>query len=300
MRRMLVGACVVVLATAAVSLAGSSHVTRSGSKLGVRNGVIYACVETKGGGATLGDIKLNNCHKGFKTISWNIHGPRGVRGVGTPGARGPQGPSGLQGSQGSKGDHGDKGDKGERGPTGPAGPAGHDAFGTFGPVHFADREDHGCVTDDPGDPNDPWAHDSEDRLFVVEASQDGSGYTVTRYDVHGTFTTVVGSQHPGCEDDASFETETNGTWNGAWTQKISGNFDFNPDAVFPTSGTWDDFIANFFTSDNGGSAPTVDLVSYEFDYYDECGDHWRDAFYAGASQQEGTISDCTAAAAAAR
>jgi hypothetical protein len=160
-----------------------------------------------------------------------------------------------------KGDHGDKGD---RGPTGSAGPAGQNAFGTFGPVHFTNRDDTGCGG------AEVWAHDTEDRFYTVDASQDGSGYTVTRYDVHGTFTTVPGTHHPGdCPN--TFDSADAGTFNGVWTRSISGNFDYNPDATIPASGTWGDFIAAFFAPN--GEIPTVTDKSYEFDYYNTCGDH---------------------------
>src|SRR5215471_2078433 len=80
---------------------GSSHATGS---LGVRNGVIYACVETHGGGTTVGDIKLSHCQKGYKPLVWNIRGPKGVRGgAGTPGPQGPQGPQGASGPAGPPG-----------------------------------------------------------------------------------------------------------------------------------------------------------------------------------------------------
>ena len=66
-------------------------------------------METHGNNQTLGDLKLANCHKGFKPIAWNIRGRKGARGVSTPGPQGPQGPQGSQGVQG---------------PAGPPGPAG--------------------------------------------------------------------------------------------------------------------------------------------------------------------------------
>ena len=45
----------------------------------------------------------------------------------------------------------------------------------------------------------------------------------------------------------------------------------------PASGSWDDFITAFFAAP--GESPTVTETSYEFDYYNACGDHWRDAAY---------------------
>jgi Collagen triple helix repeat (20 copies) len=123
-KRLLAVAAFVLLATGVlVGVTGaSSHGSKASSvsqgKLGVRNGVIYACVETHGNKQTLGDLKLANCHKGFKPIAWNIRGPRGLRGVssvGRQGPAGPAGPAGAQGPQGAQGPKGDKGDKGEPG-----------------------------------------------------------------------------------------------------------------------------------------------------------------------------------------
>ena len=123
-KRLLAVAALVLLTTGA--LAGVTGASSHGSKssavsqgmLGIRNGVIYGCVETHGSKQTLGDLKLANCHKGFKPIAWNIRGPKGARGVGTPGPQGPQGPQGSQGSQGSQGPAGPKGDKGDPGSPG--------------------------------------------------------------------------------------------------------------------------------------------------------------------------------------
>ena len=64
-------------------------------------------------------------------------------------------------------------------------------------------------------------------------------------------------------------TSESGTWNGVWTRKISGNFDYNPDAAMPADPSWANFIAAVFTN-SAGPAPTVDEVSYEFDYYLPC------------------------------
>jgi hypothetical protein len=116
MTKRLLAVAALVLLTAGV-LVGGTGASSQGSKasaasqrgLGVRNGVIYACVETHGNNQTLGDLKLANCHKGFKPIAWNIRGRKGARGVSTPGPQGPQGPQGSQGVQG---------------PAGPPGPAG--------------------------------------------------------------------------------------------------------------------------------------------------------------------------------
>ena len=92
MKFVLAGACAAALVTTTVALAGGNQVARLGSALGVRGGVIHACVE-KGG-----DIKLSHCHKGSTDLSWNIRGRRGARGV-----RGPQGPAGARGFAGAQG-----------------------------------------------------------------------------------------------------------------------------------------------------------------------------------------------------
>ena len=94
--------------------AGSSH------QLPVRNGRIFACVETSGGGTTVGDIKLSHCHRGYKPLVWNIRGRSGIRGPrGIRGIRGATGAQGAQGSQGPAGPQGPKGDKGDPGKPAP-------------------------------------------------------------------------------------------------------------------------------------------------------------------------------------
>jgi len=292
MKTILIATCVALLTGATIAFASGDRAAGTGSKLGVHNGVIYACVETKGNGETLGDLKLDNCHKGFKRIAWNIRGPRGVRGVSGAGRQGPAGPTGPAGAQGAQGPAGPGGATGPQGPKGDKGAQGP-SIGTFGPVDLT-AEDHGCITDDPGNPNNPWANTTENRSYVVTPAQDGSGYFVTRYDLNGAFTAIIGRQHPGCTDAATFTKATKGTWNGVWTQKVSGKFDYNPDATIDASNaTWDQFVAHVF-GDDGAASPTVTFVSYEFDYYDSCGDHWRDAQYDpnDPSNESGTIGNC--------
>jgi hypothetical protein len=96
-------------------------------------------------------------------------------------------------------------------------------------------------------------------------------------------------QHPGQCNGTTFDSADVGRFSGVWTKSITmaGAADYNPDAAVPASGTWDDFIAAFF-----GSGATVADESYEFDYYNACGDHWRDAFYSGAFTGSGSIGDC--------
>jgi hypothetical protein len=158
---------------------------------------------------------------------------------------------------------------------------------------LTNRDDTGC------DGVEVWAHDTEDRLFTVEAAQDGTGYIVTRYDVKGTFTTVPGTHHPG-DCTHTFDSPDTGTFNGVWTRQVTSDmdegFDYNPDAQMPATGSWVDFLGAFFglpPSIADPNSPTAaPTLSYEFDYYNSCGDHWRDAFYDGASSGGGSIGDC--------
>jgi hypothetical protein len=60
----------------------------------------------------------------------------------------------------------------------------------------------------PGGENNPWANTTEKRSFLVTPAQNGSGYFVTRYDLNGAFTAIIGRQHPGCTDAANFTTAT--------------------------------------------------------------------------------------------
>jgi hypothetical protein len=188
----------------------------------------------------------------------------------------------VKGDQGVKGEKGDKGDKGDRGAPTP---------GTFGPFHLAGREDTGCGG------TEVWAHDDQDRVYVVEPSQAGDGYYVTRYDVNGRFTTVSGADHPGdCAN--AFDSADKGTFSGVWTRHIASSlagFDYDPDAT-PTGSDWVGFLTSVFhigtEAADPNSATPAPTTSYEFDYYNACGDHWRDAFYGGAFTGGGSIGDC--------
>jgi hypothetical protein len=95
MKYIVVSALVALAIGVSAALGGSARVAGQQAQLGVKNGVIHACVETKGDRATIGDLKLSHCHKGFKKLAWNIRGRRGPKGArGIQGQRGPQGPSG--------------------------------------------------------------------------------------------------------------------------------------------------------------------------------------------------------------
>ena len=90
---------VAAMAVAGLAFAGSAAKSGSASKLGVKNGVITACVEVKNESddvdETIGDIKLSNCEPGFRTLKWNQKGRKGDKGArGLRGATGVAGPAG--------------------------------------------------------------------------------------------------------------------------------------------------------------------------------------------------------------
>jgi hypothetical protein len=66
-------------------------------------------------------------------------------------------------------------------------------------------------------------------------------------------------------------------------------FDYKPDASMQGVVTWNDFLTKFFGLPAGIDPVTT---SYEFDYYNSCGNHWRDSYFGGASVGSGTIGDC--------
>ena len=206
-------------------------------------------------------------------------GPKGDTGAtGAPGAKGETGATGAQGPIGATGQQGPKGDKGDKGDPG----AGIQAPGDFGPFHYAAHQDGGC---DSG--QEAWALDTADRWFRVVAAPDGSGYYVTRYDARGTYTTIAGKRFAssGPCGSGTYTSAQTGTFNGVWTQKVTGSYDYNPAAQVPADPSWDDFVNAVFP---GG---TLQHVSYEFDYYNSCGDHWRDSDEGAASG--GQIGNCT-------
>ena len=132
-KTVLLAAAVVASSVAVASLAAADS-TRSVGGLGVRNGVITACVEPLVGGdrRSAGDIKLNFCRRGYKRLVWNQRGPRGARGAaGEDGATGAAGPAGPTGPAGATGPTGAKGDPGATGPTGAQGPAGPSVSASF-------------------------------------------------------------------------------------------------------------------------------------------------------------------------
>jgi hypothetical protein len=87
-------ALVIGVSSALGGSAGRSHA--NAAPPGVRNGVIFACVETHGTPPTIGDIKMNHCNRAYRPLAWNIRGR-----TGEPGPAGPQGPAGPAGPAGN-------------------------------------------------------------------------------------------------------------------------------------------------------------------------------------------------------
>ena len=152
------------------------------------------------------------------------------------------------------------------------------------------RDDTGCNT---ANGQEVWAHDNETRFYSVTPSP--TGYLVTRYDLGGSYTTVAGMHDPGVANcaGAAFTSAQTGTFNGVWTMSVSFTgatpVDYNPDAA-PAGPTWDDFLTAVFGVDSNDAH--VATTVYEFDYYNECGDHWRDSYYNGTFYATGGITDC--------
>jgi hypothetical protein len=94
-----------------------------------------------------------------------------------------------------------------------------------------------------------------------------------------------------CAASGTFDSVDTGRFNGVWTQKVAytlDGFDYDPDAT-PTGSSWADFLSSVFHLTNPDAATTT---SYEFDYYNACGNHWRDSFYNGSFIGSGSIGDC--------
>jgi hypothetical protein len=118
---------------------------------------------------------------------------------------------------------------------------------------------------------------------------------VTRYDLKGSYTTIPGMHDPGVAGcaGAAFTSAQTGAFNGVWTMKVNIDaatpVDYNPDAT-PSGSSWDEFLTSVFDVDSNDSH--VSTVSYEFDYDNSCGNHWRDSYYNGAFYSSGGILNC--------
>ncbi len=66
---------------------------------------------------------------------------------------------------------------------------------------------------------------------------------------------------------------------------MTGDFDYNPAGV-PEGDSWDQYLEAVF----GVSREDTTFVGYEFDYYNSCGHHYRDATM--GQDPTGVIGDC--------
>jgi hypothetical protein len=261
-KRLLAVAAFVLLTTGTlVGVTGaSSHGSKapavSQGKLGVRNGVIYACVETHGSNQTLGDLKLANCHKGFKPIAWNIRGPRGLRGVssvGRQGPPGPAGPAGAQGPQGAQGIHGAQGPKGDKGDKGDPGLSVPGVVVT----HVTGLDSSHCGGD--------WANDDYTRTLQFIPQNDGTIQVVRFY--KGTFTTIAGAPQPNpasCPGPQQTGGVT-GTITGFDVVVVTGGV-FTPNATCPDPCTTTAMLATFFPAGGGAAASSTVNNGWEYQY----------------------------------
>jgi len=245
MRYLVIAALVALVVSVSTALAGSAGSSHAKGSLGIRNGVIFACVETHGGGSTVGDIKLNHCHKGFKALAWNIRGPKGASGVGAPGPRGPEGPQGP------------KGDNGANGANGAPGPPGLSVPGVV-VTHATGGDSSVCGND--------WANDDYKRTLQFIPQNDGTIQVVRSYD--GTFTTIQGVSQPDPVGGCPGPQQTGGV-----TGKLSG-FDvvvvtggvFTPNAVCPDPCTTAAMLATFFPARGGLVATATVNAGNEYQY----------------------------------
>jgi Collagen triple helix repeat (20 copies) len=255
MRYLVIAALVALVLGVSTALAGSAGRSHAKGSLGIRNGVIFACVETHGNQQTLGDLKFANCHKGFKLIAWNIRGrrgvrgPRGVRGVRGVGTTGPQGPKGDNGTNGTNGAPGPKGD------TGPTGPAGLSVPGVV-ETHVTGADSSHCGGN--------WANDDYIRTLQFIPQLDGTVQVVRSYD--GIFTTIAGASQPNptpCPGPPQTGGVT-GTLTGFDVQVVTGGV-FTPDAICPDPCTTAAELATFFPA-RGGPAATATVPEFEYQY----------------------------------
>ena len=266
---------------------------------GVHNGVVTGCVEpyTKGNQDTSGDLKLADCPKGAKTITWNISGPTGQSGpAGSQGGQGPAGPQGATGGGGGgtgpAGPAGPAGATGATGATGPAGPAGSGGSPLVYSFAGASGPDTGACSDSGSGAG--WATDTFDATYVVAMQPDGS-YVLTKV-VKGTFVTIAGVSQPNpptadCDTAASRQTGgVTGTFYGSMSVTVPANSGFNPFAscgapcsphttvTSATSAQNDAFVAAFFRAGVGGT-----LTGYSFVYDAGANGHMEQDFIGTAT-----------------
>jgi hypothetical protein len=235
MRYLVIATLVVLAVGVSTALGGSASSSHAKSSLGIRHGVIFACVETHGNKATLGDIKLNNCRRGFKPLAWNIRGRKGASGVGTPGPQGPQGPPGQQG---------------------PPGPPGRSVPGVV-VTHVTGGDSSHCGGD--------WANDDYTRTLQFIPQDDGTIQVVRSY--NGTFITIAGASQPNpptCPGPLQVGGVT-GTIKGYDVVVVTGGV-FTPDGVCPDPCTTAAMRATFFPAEGGPPATSVVDEGWEYQY----------------------------------
>ncbi len=267
-------ALVVAMIALGVALSGSAFAAGLVTSTQIKNGTIRL-IDL--------DPQTKSALKGERG-STGLQGATGPQGAtGSTGAQGATGPAGARGPQGSTGD---TGPQGATGATGPAGPAGEDGVSVGRSIVYSiNQQDGGC---DSGE--EKWATDSGSRYFVISPPIGQiDTYIVTRYDV-GTYTTIPG-KHFATNGPCGADTYTSaqvGHYDGVWTKKVTNVSDFQPFADDPVSGSWDAFLAAHF-----GTGLNVTDVGYEFDYYNACGNHWRDAYDGTTFSGSGTIGNCS-------
>jgi len=250
----------------------------SQGKLGVRNGVIYGCVETHGGNQTLGDLKLANCHKGFKAISWNIRGPKGPKGASGVGTPGPQGPQGPQGSQGTAGPKGDKGDPGSPGLSVP----------NVVVTHITSGRDFGHCGSVPL--GTQWANLSYTRTLQFIPQNDGSIQVVRSY--NGTFTTLAGAPTPNpptCPGTLQTGGVT-GTFTGYDVVVVTGGV-FHPEATCPDPCITSTMVATFFPAEGGPAGVSTINSGWEYQYRTAANGTWINRSPGGPPARGGDIGN---------
>jgi len=131
----LVAATAFVVSAVAALAAGSNPV-------GVKDGVVTVCV------MKTGELKLSQCPRGARTVSWKLTGDRGA--IGSAGPQGPAGTAGATGPAGAKGDTGAPGPQGSQGIPGPPGPS----TGIPGPAGPAGPQGPTGAKGDKGDTGD--------------------------------------------------------------------------------------------------------------------------------------------------
>jgi hypothetical protein len=280
-KRLLAVAALVLLTTGALAgvTGASSHGSKASAvgqgKLGIRNGVIYGCVETHGSNQTLGDLKLANCHKGFKAVAWNIRGPKGPKGASGIGTPGPQGPQGSQGTAGAKGDKGDPGPPGLSVPN-------------VVVTHITSGRDFGhCGSSQMGT---QWANLSYTRTLQFIPQNDGSIQVVRSY--NGTFTTLAGSPTPNpatCPGTPQTGGVT-GTFTGYDVVVVTGGV-FHPEATCPDPCITTTMVATFFPAEGGPAAASTINNGWEYQYRTAANGVWINRSPGGPPARGGDIGN---------